>query len=628
MIIQNFRCFKDRTEIDINNMTVFVGRNDIGKSSILEAMDIFFNDKDAIGKLDSGDVPVTSRKKEIIIGGVFSDFPEKIIIDSDTPTSISDEYLLNSDGLLEIHKKYSAGKLKEVMLFAKHPSGKDAKDLLTLKIDDLKLRAESLKVDEKSYDARISSSIRRAIRENIKDKLKPEATELRIFAEKDDSLSSDVKQIWSQLQEYLPIYRLFQSDRKNEEKDSEIQDPMKFAVKRTLESSDLKDQLIKIQGEVEKALIDAGNRTLKKLSEMNPEIAKQLKPEFKKTSWEKAFDFTLLSDDEIPLDKRGSGVKRLILLNFFRAEAERKTFERKVPQAIFALEEPETSQHPDHQRKLIEAFIQLSNSRRNQIVLTTHSPGIARLISPDSLTLIKKDENNKIVLLNGKSEIYREIAEVLGVLPDIELKDVTKVKLAICVEGKNDVTFLKNICESIPELKNIIDLTNNEKLIILPMGGSALQFWVNNDYLGKLMLNQFHLYDSDIGSDNEHQYAQHVKSVNDRGKGSYACETNLREFENYVHSDIIKECYGCELPSDNWNKIDLPEEIAKYNLAKSESPKVWADLEDDEKIQRTSKIKNQIADHHCKKITKQSLEKLGVFVEVKGWYEKIAQLVN
>ena len=272
IIIQNFRCFKERTEVEFSNMTVFIGRNDIGKSTILEALDIFFNDKDASVKLDSGDVPTSSKKKDIVIGAIFSDFPDKIIIDSDTPTSVADEYLLNTNNLLEIHKKYSAGKLKEVVLQANHPTIKDAKDLLSLKIDDLKARAESLKIDVTTYDARISSSIRKAIRDSIKSKLKPVVSEIRIFAEKDDSLSSDAKQIWNQFQEYLPIYRLFQSDRKNEEKDSEIQDPMKFAIKRTLELGDLKEQLIKIQGEVEKALIDAGNRTLKKLAEMNPEI--------------------------------------------------------------------------------------------------------------------------------------------------------------------------------------------------------------------------------------------------------------------------------------------------------------------------------------------------------------------
>ena len=49
--IKNFRSYKDEVTVKFNDLTVFVGRNDIGKSSILEAMDIFFNDKNAINTL-------------------------------------------------------------------------------------------------------------------------------------------------------------------------------------------------------------------------------------------------------------------------------------------------------------------------------------------------------------------------------------------------------------------------------------------------------------------------------------------------------------------------------------------------------------------------------------------------
>ena len=42
--VKNFRGYKDETVIDFENFTVFVGKNDVGKSTILEALDIFFND--------------------------------------------------------------------------------------------------------------------------------------------------------------------------------------------------------------------------------------------------------------------------------------------------------------------------------------------------------------------------------------------------------------------------------------------------------------------------------------------------------------------------------------------------------------------------------------------------------
>ena len=41
--IKNFRGYRDEISVDIDNLTAFVGKNDIGKSTILEAMNIFFN---------------------------------------------------------------------------------------------------------------------------------------------------------------------------------------------------------------------------------------------------------------------------------------------------------------------------------------------------------------------------------------------------------------------------------------------------------------------------------------------------------------------------------------------------------------------------------------------------------
>lgn len=40
--LKNFRSYKDEVSIDFCDLTAFVGKNDIGKSSILEALDIFF----------------------------------------------------------------------------------------------------------------------------------------------------------------------------------------------------------------------------------------------------------------------------------------------------------------------------------------------------------------------------------------------------------------------------------------------------------------------------------------------------------------------------------------------------------------------------------------------------------
>lgn len=103
MKISNFRCYKEEITIDLDDLTVFVGRNDSGKSSIFDAMDVFFEGKAAP---DKDDVCVYTGAGEVRIACVFDSYPSNLVLDAQHTTSLSGEYLLNSDGLLEIVKVY------------------------------------------------------------------------------------------------------------------------------------------------------------------------------------------------------------------------------------------------------------------------------------------------------------------------------------------------------------------------------------------------------------------------------------------------------------------------------------------------------------------------------------------
>jgi hypothetical protein len=212
------------------------------------------------------------------------------------------------------------------------------------------------------------------------------------------------------------MYSLFQSDRKNSDGDSEVQNPMKLAVKEILKDEELKNKLNNVANEVTEKLNAVAAKTLEKLNEMNPEIADSLKPvipSLETLKWMDVFkNVSISGDDDIPINKRGSGVKRLILLNFFRAEAERRQMEEDVPDIIYAIEEPETSQHPKHQRQLIEAFIELSKAENTQIILTTHSPPIVKLLEFEHLKLIKEDEIKEIINVEKSDLPYPSLNEV------------------------------------------------------------------------------------------------------------------------------------------------------------------------------------------------------------------------
>ncbi len=409
--LENFRSYKEETVFEFGNLTTFVGKNDIGKSSILEALDIFFNESKGTIKIDSNDVSkfaIDAGIDEIKITVVFDELPDSITIDATNPTNLKDEFLLNSDGQLEIIKKYPNGGKEKVFIKANHPTNPSCSDLLLKKNSDLKkiLESKNIECEDKTRNA----VIRKAIWNHFSNDL--QLNEIEIDASKEDA-----KNIWEQLKNYMPLYALFQSDRKNSDNDNEVQDPLKEAVRQILSNEGLKQKFYEIAAEVEKKLKEVSERTLSKLREMNPEVANSLNPvipQAETLKWADVFkNVSISGDGDIPINKRGSGIKRLVLLNFFRAEAERRQQEKNVPNIIYGIEEPETSQHPKHQRVLIESFKSLANTSNTQIILTTHSPAIVNLLEFNQLKLLKRDNGRVEVINIEKSNLpYPSLNEV------------------------------------------------------------------------------------------------------------------------------------------------------------------------------------------------------------------------
>ena len=103
--LKNYRGYQGTTRIEFNDLTVFVGKNDIGKSTILEALDIFFNDKPVspMDKSDLNKASLANGDTDIVIAVEFKDIPTSVVVDSTNNTTLQDEYLLNQNGCLEIH---------------------------------------------------------------------------------------------------------------------------------------------------------------------------------------------------------------------------------------------------------------------------------------------------------------------------------------------------------------------------------------------------------------------------------------------------------------------------------------------------------------------------------------------
>jgi predicted ATP-dependent endonuclease of OLD family len=276
---------------------------------------------------------------------------------------------------------------------------------------------------------------------------------------------------------------------------------------------------------------------LEKLKTFDENIANTLKPDIDSKALDSLFSFTFSCDDGISFNKRGSGVKRLMLLSFFLADAERKNTSNKG--VIYAIEEPETSQHPDFQIMLMNTLKQLSTANDRQILLTTHTPEIVKMVNKENLIFVQKSDDKSVIVQQNDGIELKKVADTLGILPFVVYKGV------IFVEGTTDIKFLKNL-NNLPTLKAIFDLT---QFTFIPLYGSGnVDTWIKENYLKDSNVKCLYFKDRDDNT------APTIVQDNN------VIKTNKREIENYIPFTVVENRFDIqftETEKQNWADIDV-----------------------------------------------------------------------
>ena len=603
--LTNFRGYANETSVLIDSLTVLVGRNDSGKSSILDALDIFFNES----TIERDDCCVRTGATDVRISCVFEELPVSIVIDEQHATTLEFEYLLRADGRLEIVKTYdcSAARGKSPNVFARclHPSVDGLDDLLSLKLSELRTKAQQRGVDLAGVNQAAKAPVRRAIWE---------AAENLQATERDVSLKKEsAKDAFDQIQKYMPIYALFKSDRASTDQDAEAQDPLKAAVKEAIRRRE--SELNGVIADIKNEIATVAARTVEKIREMSPDLANQLHPSVKNKQWDSLFTVTLTGEDDIPINKRGSGTRRLVLLNFFRAKAEDVAQGRDTG-VIYAVEEPETSQHPNHQLMLLDAFERLVEQGGCQVLLTTHTPTLARRVNQSSLRLITRQGVEPIIEYGSVEATLPKIVETLGVLPDHD------VKVFFGVEGKHDISFLKNLSAMLAVSEpDIPDLAAEEvagRLVFIPLGGSSLELWVTR--LQRFNRPEFYLTDRDYPPPQQPRYHQQVAAW--IARGCIAWVSTKRELENYIHLGLVTGAAPAYSGTGaDFDDVPLLFAEAVHTAVAGSIP--WAGVPSEKKKHKSSMAKKQLNEILAKQMTPTLLSLSDPADEVRQWLRAI-----
>jgi AAA15 family ATPase/GTPase len=610
--INNFRGIKDRQIISFADMNTFVGRNDSGKSIVLNAVASFLDNKGY--PIESKDFNINRNSDDSIeIISTFSgdDLRGKLI-----------EYVKNS-------RKKDVGVEEEVesilsgsnMLVVKKiwniPDKKPSKCQISIKdFKSEEFRGLSEKTDK----------VLDGILKKLSIEIPPEHPGRNSKLEKVKYIKSyliknntEQEVVWKdepKIDDLLPDIEFFPADHA-------ISTDTKFNTSLKTETIDFfkqeKDKdnskLQSIENEATIKMQDEAIEIEKYMKMHVTDLDKiEIEPHF---NWVDAIkDVTVklkfTKDKEaIPMENKGAGYRRLFMVGRFRYLAAKK----KSEDVIYAIEEPETFLHPLAQSDLLDSLIDISNS--NQILLTTHSPVFAGATYAASVVLCKQDAQS--TYKQGIDDmLIAEIIQELGIKPSYNLRD--HFENIIFVEGKDDIEFLKIAALKLKKV-DLNDSKNAKRLLFLFGGGNTLANFVDIEYFSRAKRNLFLMLDGNIYDPKECTDEQ-KKSFDDtinrnlafkqkfEQKENSACAIlNKKYIESYYHPRAIERKYGLKQNTIKFDLFPSNKDMIKYlkekkdewgvNIKIKGNTDIFNEMTEEEWIAVSNKEVEDIIDKFC-----------------------------
>jgi putative ATP-dependent endonuclease of the OLD family len=148
----------------------------------------------------------------------------------------------------------------------------------------------------------------------------------------------------------------------------------------------------------------------------------------------------LENGDEINIQKKGDGTKRRITMGLLELKKERANLSSEGP-TIYLLDEPDTHLHVRAQNELLET-LQTFAENGHQIILTTHSPFILNSVQPKQVRLLSLDDCSCTCVkqLLDSPTLASRVLESIG----IENVYLFFAKTIIIVEGETEEAFISN----------------------------------------------------------------------------------------------------------------------------------------------------------------------------------------
>ena len=557
--IHNWRSIKD-TDISFENLMVFIGQNNHGKSNILSALLFFFGANNCI------DLDFNKGEDEL--------FVEVTFFDLDDHDKAQFAKYLTSEGIITVRKQIKKGESFEYHGYCQIPNDDWLKEekisdytnreaitktpLNSLVPTSGRITKEIVKQAQQDYINKNNSSIQFTYNLEITNFLGLKSVAQGIFGEvyfvpavknATEEFSMKGKSVFNQLLT-------------NVINDMSISNPEYIEVKRKVR------ELTQILNKN----IEDGSLNCNRPEQIS-KLEKLLEAEL--SSWNTTIDIEItppdvdevlrvgtnvLLNDGVPTDinHKGNGLQRSLIFALIKAWAkisqEEKTKEEKQEESstrkasksvYFIFEEPELYLHPQAQRELYSSLKELSENK-NQVLITTHSSSFIDIDSYKSICIVYKDNiKDGTKHLQCISDLFNPIEEkrkfnmTYWINPD--RGELFFAKKVILVEGPTDKTVISCLAKKIGVFRydySIIDC------------GSKTSIPLYVHLLNNFKLKYVVVYDKD------HQNYKTLEDITSADVASKLIE------------DKIDSSYGSSIVLEN----DIEEEIGITDINKKNKP--------------------------------------------------------
>jgi len=542
--LRNYRPFACLEPVRLGSLATIVGQNDTGKSTILRALRVFFDDS---AKLEASDVYAgAADDAPVVIEVAFTDLPTQVELEDGVVTTLAEEMLLDAAGLLHFRRIFSRADLKKssIALGTRDYSDDQHAGLPRVKEKELNDRCKALGIDvTKSGRGITNKSKREAIRDHAKQAGVPLADRELELTTKDD--------LWKVVKALFPEFNIFPADAKLGIGETTFQSQFRPIITAAAEREEVKEARDNFTDAITGGLQEEVAKIFARLQRHTEAlVGLAVKPSF---SWDKAVSFDLLGKDqhgiEASLEGRGSGLRRLLMVAFFEYLASRATAEDT--KFVFAVEEPENCLHPGLQRQLQRSFRRLADEG-HQVIVTSHSPVFAGGSPVEDLALIVR-QGGMAQAVQWPQLDRESVAEELGVEP---ADQVAAFHACVFVEGHTDVHFLRAIAAKLRASGHLSCSFDDAGIGFALTGGENLKHWIDLRALRNLNRRFAVVIDSD------RQSASHVvpqRKLNWKksceADGGYFHILRKRDIENYLHPAALARAGRPAKPFDDYSDM-------------------------------------------------------------------------